>query len=384
MKRMRVMVWIAVLLFCITVPLVGADARDSGDGEGPPKKSEWDYSDLGKSEFGSVLHGPDFTKDQLKGKVVLVVFFGTRSGDTNALKDIAKLVAKYHKSGFAAIGVRLWVKRGNGKDIASMAEDMKITSIPIVNYATTDAEGKKRKGVKNTTGRFYCPYGVLYGRDGSIVWERRYAGAQKEVTRLIKRELKKKGLKTKKTNKFEDILDGGEFPNSTTIVKQIKAGRLGVAYRRCEKYSDSEGDVGTEASELKELLEKYHKRQFELFQDQKIDAPTEAIETLGDISKAFRGTDFSKKAQKTLAELKKDKDFQILLKSYKEYERIVGMIEKIPAPPADDSSHKRWKRKYKTRITGLSRKIEIFRKKYPDSPFIQKLDDAMVPLDTDI
>jgi len=383
MRRTRVMIWIAMSLFCVAVPFVcGAD--DSGDTDEENQQSEWDYSDLGKSEFGSVLYGPDFTKEQLKGKVVMVVIFGTRSGSTNALKDIAKLVAKYRKKGFVAIGVRLWEKH-NGKSIVTAAEDLKITSIPIVSYARIDAKMKKRKGVTSTTGSFYCPYAVLHGRDGNIVWERRYIGAQKEVNRILRRELKKKsGAKTKKATNFENILDGGEFSASVGIVKQIKAGRLGVAYRRCEKYSDTQGDAGDEATELKELLEKYHEQQLELFQEQKIAAPTDAMKTLGDISKTFRGTEFSKEAQKTLAELKRDKDFKLLLKSYKEYERILRMIGKIPDPPADDDDHKKWNRRYKARIAGLARRIKIFGKKYPDSQFTEKLEDAMIPLDTEI
>ena len=382
MKRMRMMVWAATLLVCltVTVPFVGADELEDEKNQ----KTQWDYSDLGKGEFGSVLYGPDFTRKQLEDKVVLVVFFGTRSADANALREIAQLVAQYRKGGFAAIGVKLWEKR-SGKDIVSMAQDMEIRSIPIVNYAKTGAKGKKREGVRNTTGKFYCPYAVLHGRDGNVVWERRYMGAQKDVSGLIRRELEKKsGTETKKTNDFENILDGGEFPKSAVIVKLIKAGKLGVAYRRCEKYSDSEGDVGSEASELKKLLEEYHKKQLELFQKQKTTAPTDAMETLNGIAKTFRGTEFSREAQKKLNALKKDKEFRVLLKSYKECEEIMAMIEKIPDPPADDDDHKRWKRKYKSKITGLSRRIETFRKKYPDNPFIQKLQDALVPFDTEI
>jgi len=60
------------------------------------------------------------------------------------------------------------------------------------------------------------------------------------------------------------------------------------------------------------------------------------------------------------------------------------MIGKIPDPPADDDDHKKWNRRYKARIAGLARRIKIFGKKYPDSQFTEKLEDAMIPLDTEI
>ena len=382
MKHTRVMVWIAMSLFCIAVPFVcGAD--DSGDTDEENLKSEWDYSSLGKSEFGSVVYGPEFTKAQLKGKVVLVVRCAYWTTDINGLKDAAKLAAKYRKRGFIVIGVKDWSKK-NGKSIVTMAVDMKIKSVPIVEYFLRERKQKKYNPTDRDRG-FYYPRGILYGRDGNIVWEHRYVGVQKEMDRLLKRELKKKsGVKSKKANDYEKILDGGEFPKSLGIVKQIKAGRLGAAYRKCEKNSDKQGDVGTEATELKELLEGYHQQQIELFQEQKTDAPTDAMKTLGGISKTFRGTKFSKEAQKNLTELKKDKEFQTRLKSYRECERILGMIGKIPDPPADDDDHKKWKRKYKAKIAGLGRKVEAFRKKHPDSPFIKKLEDAMIPLDTEM
>lgn len=387
MKRMKLTVWIAVLSFCISLPfaLAGDDGFgcDDKDEDEKSQKSEWDYSALGKSEFGSVLYGPDFTKEQLKGKVVLIVYFGTRSGDTNALKDIAKLVAKYRKSGFVAIGINYFVKENDGRSIIDIAKELKIKSMPIVDYASTIAEGKKRKGVKKTSG-VYVPYGILYGRNGSIIWERRYAGAQKEVTRLLNRELRKKESKPKKANDFEAILDGDDFPASAVIVKQIKAGRLWAAYRKCEKCSDGKGNLSVEATQLKELLEKYHEQQIELVETQKTDAPTDAMQTLKSISKTFRGTKFAVDAKKSLAELKKDKEFQSLLKSYRKYGRIMKAIKKIPAPPADDDGHKKWKRKYKSRIAGAARQVEMFGKKHPDSRYTKKLEDAMLPLDTEM
>ncbi len=382
MERLRIMIWIAALLFCVAGPIALAGELSSDEDE-KAQESQWDYSDLGKCEFGSILYGPDFVKEDLKDKVVLVVVFSYRSGDVNALKDIAKFAAKYRRSGFAAIGVKMWEK-GSGKSIVSIAKGMKIKSIPIVDYARLGVEGKKREGVKNVSGRVYCPYAVLYGRAGKIVWERRYVGARKEVNRLIKRELKKRsGAGKKKTNDFEAILDD-EFPGSPAIVKLIKAGRLGIAYRKCEKLADTDDDASEEAKDIKGLLDNYHERQLELFQEQKTAAPTEAVKTLGGISKTFRGTAFSKKARATLAELKKDKEFQTLLKSYRLCERIMTAIKKIPVPPADEDDRKKWDRKYKARITRIYRQVEVFEKKYPDSPFTEKLEEALIPFDMEI
>ncbi|MCK5113492.1 MAG: hypothetical protein KAR11_01865 [Phycisphaerae bacterium] len=386
MKRTKVMVWVtAVLLLCISAWSVFA-AKAYADGRrDKDSKSRWENSDLGTSRFGTLLYGPEFNKDQLKGKIVLVVFFGTRSGDANALKDIAKLVAKYKKGGFIAIGVRFYAKRGTGKDIVSIAKGLKIKTIPIVDQAQVRFEGKKRDGVKNTSGTVYCPYAVLHGRNGNVIWERRYQNAKKEVTRLIRKELKKKNsTEEENPDEFEEILQGQSFPNSKMVVRQIKAGKLGVAYRRCEKYSDSEGDLGAESSELKKLMEAYHQQKLELFEEQKTTSPVEAMATLKGISKAFAGTEFAREAKKTLAKLKRNKEFKALLKSFKQYERIMAMIKKIPEPPADDSAYKKWVRKYKGKITGLNRKIDAFEKKHPDNPFTSKLRDAMVPLDTGI
>ena len=56
MKRTRLMLLAAMfLLICVTSHLAIAGEHNSDDKDEKNQKSEWDYSDLGKGEFGSVL-----------------------------------------------------------------------------------------------------------------------------------------------------------------------------------------------------------------------------------------------------------------------------------------------------------------------------------------
>ncbi|MBI89058.1 MAG: redoxin [Candidatus Marinimicrobia bacterium] len=179
-----------VLIFLIALSLISCEnspaQKDLSSNEPKNKKIE---KNLKKDSKGSSISAPDFTLadlngdwislNQLKGKVVLLNFWGTWCGPCRKeIPDFIKLSNKYKKEGLEIVGITL--TSGPPEKISDFADNWGI------NYTLlTDIEGNETQMVTALYGRSTgkqitgIPTTFLIDREGFI--RKRYVGPRSEA-----------------------------------------------------------------------------------------------------------------------------------------------------------------------------------------------------------
>jgi peroxiredoxin len=129
----------------------------------------------------STLSGETFSTSELRGKVVLVNFWGTYCPD--CLKEMPKIVAAHRK--FSARGYETIAVAVRHDDAGKVAQYSAANALPF--KVTFDKSGELAREFGNVR---LTPMSFLIDKDGKVL--RRYVGELdwKEVERLVERELR--------------------------------------------------------------------------------------------------------------------------------------------------------------------------------------------------
>jgi len=163
---------------------------------------------------------------------------------------------------------------------------------------------------------------------------------------------------------------------------RIKSGRLGAAWRECDRRKDEEGRAGEEAKALLGNLEGYAARMFRRAEEAKGSSPAEAVETLRKLKAQFAGAPQADEAAKRLDELDGDKAFQAELKAQRDYEGIEETLAKakVPERPAKPADAKHWDRRYGSVVRRVKSRVDRMKRSYPDARFTKEAEALLARL----
>jgi len=344
--------WIALALVGLMMTtawicLAGEDAAGGGD--------DWAKSRLGRTQLGTWWMGPKVTKEDLRGQVVLLEFWGYRCPPCIAsIPHLSALSDKYSKNGLVVLGAHA---QGSDKATALAVAKPRGVTFTIMSRA--------RVPEASFTG---IPRVFVFDHRGELVFEGRPNGEMDEAV--------VKALKARP----HPLLGDRRYRRAGRIVSQIRSGRLGQAWKDATEKKDAEGAEGEEARALLANLKAYADQLVATAERAETQSPSECIAALSKLTKYFAGTSFAKKAAETLEQLKADEKFQAELKADREYLVIARAFDRVPGCPREDAAKGEWQAQYGSSAKQIYGRVKKLQAKLPDTLGARRAEDILKEL----
>ncbi|MHC4716293.1 MAG: TlpA disulfide reductase family protein [Planctomycetota bacterium] len=267
---------LAQLLVLIAVsPLLAAPATKKAEA---PKADAWATSRLARCRLGQVWSGPDVKLRDLRGKVVLLEYWGYHCPPCiRSMPHLAKLHSRYGSQGLVVIGAHA---SASGKDRA-----LAIVRRIGVNY--TIVGGATVPGLKLT----HIPHALVFDGDGKTVYQ---GFPDRKMDRAITQALARLP---------HPLLGSKKYTAMASAAGKVRSGRLGEAWKECKAKAGAKGKAGLEASDLLARLDRHGRSLLDKARQAAKAAPAKAKDLLIRVRKQFRGAPYAEQAEKLLAEL---------------------------------------------------------------------------------
>ncbi len=314
-----------------------------------PPADAWSKSVLGKATLGDLWMGPAVEMDDLRGRVVLLEFWGYRCGPCiAAMPHLSKLNRTYASHGLTVIGAHA---QGPAK-----AEAVAIAIRQKVNYTILS-----KANVPGKMSFRGIPKVFVFDHTGAVVFDGH--PADKAMEQAIVGALKRRP---------HPLLGEMKYTAMRAVATDAKAGRLGRAWKACEKKADAEGRAGEEAKYLLANLKRYADRQKRRAEKQQTEAPAKCLATWQELNRRYVGTEIAEQAGSKLKELAADKAFQAELKAERAYHPISIAFGKVPTCPKDGKARTLWQARWGGAARQIKARVDALKKQYPDSHFAAK------------
>ncbi len=305
----------------------------------------WSKTDLGKTTLGRKWMGPNVNTEHIKGKVVILEFWGYRCPPCIAsLPKLAAIDRKYRKKGLVVIGAHA---QGNVKDKA--VEIAKSRGVKYTIVSSASVPGVKIRGI---------PHTIVFDRYGKRV----YSGyPNNDMLRAAVKALRE-GV--------HPILEYRKIKHFDLAVAKINDEKFGVAWEICKKKKNEEGvkeEVLEEAKYIIERLKNYSDQKLEEAAEMKLKNPIKTIEIYRELKIKFAGAPTAEKATEKLKELREDKKLQTELAAFKRYKQIEEYSSKIPKCPDDENKKANWVSSYSGAVRELQYMVNKMKKQWPES-----------------
>jgi len=350
MRRARSFLTLAALA-AVGVGLVGQAAAAETDA--------WAASRLGKTRLGETWMGASLAREDLRGQVVLLEFWGYRCPPCIAsIPHMTKLDRQYGRHGLVVIGAHAQGDKGEAKTEAIAIARKRGASYTIMSRAHVPEA--------NFRG---IPHVFVFDHTGKVVYEGH--PMDKQMDRTIVAALKRRP---------HPILGEMKYRELRAAASEVKAGRLGQAWKLCAARKDAEGPAGEEARFLLGRLDRHAQRVLTRTEGCRKDSPGECMEMLTELRKQYAGSPHGDAAAKRLEALGAEKEFQVDLKAERMLRPIERAVGKIPPRPDDRAAQSSWKRRYGSAARQIKGRVESMKKQYPDSQFTQKAEELLARL----
>ena len=321
----------------------------------------WGGTPLGMSNFRDVWSGPKLYEEDLRGKVVLVIFWiYDNKASLNELSRLGSLGRRFRRKGLMVACAHV----GKGDDVKRKALDVigsrnvKCTVVPSGNISTHIS--LKELGISR------LPSAIIYAHGGAVCYKG-YPGT-KMMAALTK---------ALKARPIHPVLAGPAYKKLRIAVAKIKKGQLGAAWRDCNRWKSSRRDKGEEARRLLDKLEEWAAIMDEWADNNRERSPTKTVEILNRLARRYKGTEFADNAAKKLKALKMDEQFQKELKAEKACAMILKMAEKMPPRPTGGKERKKWDQRYGRSFDTLQGKLEKMAKDFPGTKALKQAEQAV-------
>lgn len=235
-------------------------------------------------QLGESVMGPKVSLSDMKGRVVLLEFWGIRCGPCLAsLPHVSKLSEDYSAFGLVVVGAH--AQQGTPEQIRDTAKSRGVSFAVVQNARVKD--GDDFNGI---------PHCMLFDHNGKCI----YRGHPGQVDAKIKQAV---GVA------LADKV-GSELPKPLAALSDsLRKGQApaGVLQKALALSKSSEGPMATQAKEFVSKLTELADKQLVEAQSQRSEDPVAALPRFVRLSTDFKGTPTGTKAAETAAELKKDK-----------------------------------------------------------------------------
>ncbi len=257
-------------------------------------------------QFGKVVMGDTHSTDSLKGKVVLVEFWGVNCPPCRtSLPKLAKWQTKHEAEGLVIIGIHC--QSATDEKVKSLCES---SGVNFSIYASG-----RIKGGNDFNGIPHC---FLFDHEGNCI----YRGSPFTVETQMKEALAAApaailaGRKLTKLAAVGDMLKSGAAP--ATVMKQLAS-----------KTRSKDAVTADEAKWIIGRLEEHGKSEIERAKSLKVSDPWKCCQILTKVESGYRFTALGKEAKSLLGSYKKETAFRNELAAYQTLEIIKGLEKKL-------------------------------------------------------
>ncbi len=325
-----------LVYLCILAGLVWPAAAPAG-GSRTAKSDAWAKSRLGRTRLGEVWMGPAVTSDDLRGKVVLLDFWGYRCPPCIAgMPHLNKLHNEGSSKGLVVLGAHA---QGPAKAQALAIARAQRVKYTILSGATVP--GASFGGL---------PHVFVFDHRGEVVYEG-YPG--RKMDQALAEAMKRRPAPV-----------SGETQYTVMRSAALKAarGRLGEAWKECTAKKDAAGAAGREARSLLASLDAQAKRLLSKAEQEMDRSPSECVSALETLKRKFADTPHAERADARLKELAGDEQFQMELKAERQYVVIARAADRIPPCPKDHNARSQWTRRHGPtvrRVRGQAARLQV-------------------------
>jgi len=258
-----------------TAPATAPAAASAADAA---RVDSWDVSQLGRTTLGEVWSGPDLRREDLRGKVVLLEFWGHNCPPCiRSMPHLAQLHARHAGSGLVVIGAH----------VGASAREKALAIVKRTGVSYTILSGAFVPGLRLT----HIPLAVVFDPRGRLVHRGSPDG---NMDQAVLRAL---------ASRTHPLLGGRTYPTMARAVARIKAGRLGEAWQICQAGAAAEGKAGQEARELLASLDRHARRRLDRARRTRAADPTAAAAILRKLAADYRGAPPAAEAERLLKEM---------------------------------------------------------------------------------
>lgn len=305
--------------------------------------------------IGKTVSGPNPTKEELKGKIVLIEYWGTHCGPCLALMpQLATLYKKYGEQGFHIVGLE-----------CQSSPEAEIKSIASGKGATYQITSGGRLQGANVGG---IPHGFLFGPDGKLVADDPSIG-----------ELEKK-IKELLPEVAGAMAGPGPYKKLAPMAAQVKAGQgLGGVLKQLRAKTESkDAEEAAEAKMMLEALVGAAQAQLDRAAGLKESKPAEAVTRLDKLALQFSGDEIAVKAKTESDALKKDPKIKKELEASGMWMQVEKAYEGLkPFMGAKDPKADGFRKVNQAAIQGIIGSCMAIVQRYPETATAKKAQELM-------
>lgn len=333
-----------------------SDAQQPGKGKVDPKKAdppEPKYNmklSVANILIGTYVMGPKIAKDDLKGRVVLVDYWGI---DCEAcLKSMPATAALYNElADFGLVVIGSHRQEGTPEKITAAAKQR---AIPYSISNQTHVEGSQ-------DNRF-IPHSLLFDHTGACI----FRGAPSEMETPVRIAVGKALVAGAEREKFTSALK--------PIVQDLSAGKPPLSVLpRLIGMQNAKGDVGADANALLASLTASGQKKLDRAADVVDKEPLEAFLLLEKLPTAYKGTAVAKKANEMLVKLRKEKPVTAELAARPALEMVRSFEQQLASRfGANDPKKPDFQKTNAALLKQLKDKVQQMNKAWPDAKSTQE------------
>jgi len=305
--------------------------------------------------LGELLMGEGVDKEDLKDHVVAIEFWGYNCPPCRkSIPHMVDLVKKYEAKGFILIGIHS--QSVSKEQVIAFCKSLKV-NYPI--YQGGNIKGLSFSGI---------PHFTIFNHRGEMVFDGHPSVADKILDDTMK-------------NAPDPLV--GEYPYKKlkSLADQISQhkGFGSIMSQLRKKAESSDADEKAEAGNLMERLIRFANRATEKAEGKKASEPLNAFNLYQEIATLFKGDEIGDNAEKVVKSFKEDKAFQDNVNADKEFEQIIGEMEKMKNCNKCKAFNKNCSscQEKNPSWNSLKQRIEGLIKKYPNSPAAGKAKELL-------
>ncbi|MFH1230905.1 MAG: hypothetical protein V1709_05345 [Planctomycetota bacterium] len=315
--------------------------------------------------FGKLLMGDEVTKEDLQNCVVGVQFWGVENMTSRmVLTQFVDIYNKYKPNGFILLGFHS--SGASKEDIIAFCKSTRI-SFPI--YQGGEVSGLGDAPLTNPLFSDRVSRLILFDHKGNMIFDGHPIDAFPKLAAAMKAAP-------------DPIIGEGPYKKLDKIAQKIKEhkefGKI-LSTLKTKHITSTDADEKAEAEKLVECLTGYGNKLLKKADKKKDTEPLKAYNIYQNVATLFKGDNIGDDVDKTLNELKENKDFQDNLKADKELADIMPQIDKLkPCNKCKlfnkdcDACHKK-----NPSLEELIKKAQGLIKKYPPSPAANKVKELL-------
>ncbi len=300
-------------------------------------------------KLGEHWYGPQWTVEDLKGRVVLFEFWGLKCPVCiAAMPGLVKLQAELKDSGFVVIATH--VQDATQEEVVNFLRSQKAD---FMGTSFGQVPGREVRGV---------PHAFLFNSSGELVAEGHPDVLKPKVKELVASEP-------------HWLAAGREYKKLKPLADSLKkTSSYGPILKRLEGEAKKSGEAAEEAKYLLDNILNYGRRKLGEARRLETEDAFLADKLYNEISAGWKGSEVAAEASARLKELKQDKEFQQELKASALAHHILARCENLVAQGGKINLDYGPNQKVAAEVRAM---VPVLKKKFPESKAAAKISEQL-------